>query len=216
MSQNEHLPEALYDYILRHNPPIDARTQALIDETAAMGRIRSMQLGIDQAMFLGFLVRLTGARFVVEVGTFTGLSAMLMARALPEGGRLLCCDVNEEFTAIARRYWEEDGVAGRIELVIAPASETLAALPEEPAIDMAFVDADKGGYLEYYEQIVPRLSPGGLFVADNMFYGGSVVEPAGNPDAEALRSFAEHIQADSRTEALIVSIGDGFGMARRA
>ncbi len=214
MSQNEHLSDELYAYILDHNPPIDAHAQALIDETAAMGRVRSMQLGIDQAMFLAFLIGLTKAQFVVEVGTFTGLSAMLMARALPDGGRLLCCDVSEEYTATARRYWEADGVADRIDLVIAPAADTLAALPDEPAIDLAFIDADKGGYVGYYDQIVPRLSPGGLIVADNMFYGGSVVDPGDNHDARALRDFARHVQADPRTEAVIVSIGDGFGMAR--
>ena len=210
MSQNRHLQPELYQWLLDHNPSVDPLVQELIDETAAMGSIRGMQVGIDQAMFLGFMVGLLQARFVVEVGTFTGLSSLMMARALPAGGRVLCCDVSEEYTSTARRYWERDGVADRIELVIGPGHDTLEALPDDPPIDLAFVDADKEGYVGYYEQIVPRLSPHGVLIADNLFMGGRVLE-GGAPD---MASYASHIKNDPRTETVIVSIGDGFSMTR--
>ena len=210
MSQNKHLQPALYQWLLDHNPPVDPLVQELVDETAAMGSIRGMQVGIDQAMFLGFMVGLLQARFVVEVGTFTGLSSLMMARALPTGGRVLCCDVSEEYTSTARQYWERDGVADRIELVVGPGHDTLESLPDDLQIDLAFVDADKEGYVGYYEQIVPRLSPHGVLIADNLFMGGRVLEGAA-PD---MVSYASHIRDDPRTETVLVSIGDGFSMTR--
>ncbi len=125
---------------------------------------------------------------------------------------MLCCDVSEEYTSTARRYWERDGVADRIELVIGPAHATLESLPGDPPIDLAFVDADKEGYIGYYDQIVPRLSPRGVLIADNLFMGGRVLEGAA-PD---MVSYASHMQADPRTETVLVSIGDGFSMTRLA
>ena len=216
MSQNPHLPQAIYDYMIAHNPPTDPLIDDLVSETAAMGRIRTMQVGIEQAAFLEFMVRLVRARFVVEVGTFTGLSGLAMARALPEDGRLLCCDISEEFTSVARRYWERAGVADRIDLRIAPALETLRALPETRSVDLGFVDADKGNYTLYYEELVRRLTPTGVLIADNLFLNGRVVDPEPDPDAEALTAFARHLQADPRTETVIVPIGDGFSLTRLA
>ena len=216
MSQNPHLPEAIYDYMIAHNPPTDPLVDELVSETAAMGRIRTMQVGIEQAALLAFMVRLVRARFVVEVGTFTGLSALAMARALPEDGRLLCCDISEEYTSVARRYWERAGVADRIDLRIAPAIETLQALPETRSVDLAFVDADKEGYIQYYEELVNRLTPGGVIIADNLFLNGLVVDPEPGDAAQALTAFARHLQADPRTETVIVPIGDGFSFTRLA
>ena len=210
MSQNQHLSDAIYGYVLAHNPPIDPLMQELIDETAAMGSISRMQLGVDQAEFLGFMVGLLGAAFAVEVGTFTGLSSLAMARALPDGGRLLCCDISEEYTALARKYWERDGVADRIELVIAPAVETLAKLPPEQSVDLAFIDADKGGYISYYEALVPRLSRSGVIIADNVFMGARSADENG----DAIRAFVSHLKDDRRTHTVMVSIGDGFTLTR--
>ena len=216
MSHNPHLPQSIYDYMIAHNPPADTLIEDLVSETAAMGPIRGMQVGIEQAAFLAFMVKLVRARFVVEVGTFTGLSGLAMARALPENGRLLCCDISEEFTSIARRYWKRAGVADRIDLRIAPAIETLRALPETRSVDLGFVDADKQSYTLYYEELVKRLTPGGVIIADNLFMNGRVVEPEPDPGAQALTAFARHLQSDPRTETVIVPIGDGFSITRLA
>ncbi len=214
MSQNPHLPEAIYQYMIAHNPPADPLVNELVTETAAMGPIRSMQVGIEQAALLGFMVKLLRARLVVEVGTFTGLSALAMARALPEGGRLICCDVSEEYTDVAKRYWERAGVADRIDLRVAPAIETLRKLPLTRSIDLGFVDADKESYILYYEDLVPRLTPGGIIIADNLFMNGRVVDAQPDGVARASTEFARHIQADSRTETVLVPIGDGFSFTR--
>ena len=213
MSKNTHLRDEIYTYLTAHNPPIDQLTQDLIDETASLGSISGMQLGVDQASFLAWMVGLLQARFVVEVGTFTGLSSLFMARALPKDGRILCCDVSDEYTSMARRYWDRAGVADRIELVLAPATETLQSLPESPSVDLAFVDADKGGYVTYYEELVPRLSPRGVIIADNIFMG---TRTDGGANAEAIAGFARHVQDDPRTETVVISIGDGFTLTRLA
>ncbi len=216
MSQNPHLPPAIYDYLITHNPPTDPLVDELVEETAAMGRIRTMQVGVEQAALLAFMVRLVRARFVVEVGTFTGLSALAMARALPEDGRLLCCDISEEYTSVARRYWERAGVADRIDLRIAPAIDTLRALPRTRSIDLGFVDADKESYIDYYEELVERLTPTGVIIADNLFMNGLVVEPEQSEGVQALTAFARHLQEDPRTETVLVPIGDGFSFTRLA
>ena len=214
MSKNQHLTESLYNYIVENNPPIDALTQELIDETEAMGSVSGMLLGPDQAAFLAFLVGLINAQFVVEVGTFTGMSSLAMAKALPSGGTILCCDVSHEFTAVARRYWQRAGVQDRITLAIGPAEETLAILPADQLVDLAFIDADKEGYIGYYEALVPRLSARGAIVADNIFMGGRAIDPVPDTGGAAVAAFAEHLRNDPRTETVIVSIGDGFSLTR--
>ena len=214
MSHNPHLPQAIYDYLVAHNPTADPLIEELVTETAAMGPIRGMQVGIEQAALLGFMVSLVRARFVVEVGTFTGLSGLAMARALPEGGRLLCCDVSEEYTSVARRYWKRAGVADRIDLRIAPAIETLSALPETRSVDLAFVDADKQSYALYYEELIPRLTTSGVIIADNLFMNGRVADAEPCPDAMAMTAFARHLQSDPRSETVLVPIGDGFSITR--
>jgi caffeoyl-CoA O-methyltransferase len=211
-----HLSPAVHEYLLRHGSPPDALAQALIDETRALGGISLMQIAPEQGAFLTLLTRAIGARRAIEVGTFTGYSALCIARGLPADGRLLCCDVSEEWTAIARRYWQKAGLADRIELRLGPAAETLAALPAEPVFDLAFIDADKGGYPAYYEAILPRLRPGGLILVDNVLWFGRVADPAADDEATAhIRAFNAKVAADPRVEAVMLPIGDGLTIVRK-
>ena len=178
-----------------------------------------MQISVEQGRLMAFLVRLTGARRALEIGTFTGYSALCVAEALPEDGRLVACDVSEEWTAIGRPFWEEAGVAARIDLRLAPALETLAALRaagEEGTYDFAFVDADKTAYGAYAEACLALLRPGGIVLFDNAFQGGRVVAPS--PDDEAahhLRALTERLFADPRVDVSLVPVGDGLLLARK-
>src|SRR5512144_642967 len=159
-------------------------------ETAQLGDVAGMQIGDDQGQLLTMLTRLIGARRAVEVGTFTGYSSMCIARGLSEGGSLLCCDVSTEWTDIGRRAWAAAGLADRIELRIAPALDTLRALPATADIDLVFIDADKPGYAAYWAELVPRVRPGGLLVVDNVLWSGLVVDPAADDaNTEAVRAF---------------------------
>jgi caffeoyl-CoA O-methyltransferase len=175
-----------------------------------------MQIGPDQFTLLTMLTRLVGARSAVEIGTFTGTSALAIARGLVDGGRLLCCDISEEWTSIARRHWAAAGVDDRIELRLAPATETLAALDPGTTFDLAFIDADKGGYVDYYEAILPRLRSGGLLIADNVLWSGRVADPSANDDdTEAIRRFNDHAVADERCDTVMLAVGDGVTLARK-
>jgi caffeoyl-CoA O-methyltransferase len=206
----------LFDYVAAHAPEPDDVLRDLAADTAAMGGISSMQIAPDQGAFMGMLARLVGVRFAVEVGTFTGYSSICLARALAPGGRLLCCDVSEEYTAIARKYWDRAGVADRIELRIAPALETLSALPADAAIDLAFIDADKTGYLGYWEQIVPRLRSGGVILVDNTLWSGKVVDGSvTDEDTVALRAFNDRVSKDDRVESVLLPLADGLTLARK-
>ena len=154
-------------------------------------------------------------RRAVEIGTFTGYSALCIARALPADGTLLCCDVSEEWTSVGRRYWERAGVAGAITLALGPALETLRALPADATFDLAFIDADKPSYLAYYEELVPRVAPGGLILVDNTLWSGRVVDPdAHDPDTDAIRAFNAHVAADPRTDTVLLPVGDGLTLCR--
>jgi caffeoyl-CoA O-methyltransferase len=169
-----------------------------------------MMVGAVEGAFLNFLVYLTRAERVLEVGTFTGWSSIAMARALPPGGSLVTCDVNEETTAVARRYAEEAGVADRIDFRVGPGLETLATL--DGPFDLGFIDADKEGYVGYYEAILPKLGPGGLLAADNTLFG------SGGPNEEitqAISSFNEHVLHDERVEAVLLPLRDGITLIRR-
>jgi caffeoyl-CoA O-methyltransferase len=161
------------------------------------------------------LARLVGARLAVEVGTFTGYSALCIARGLGEGGRLVCFDVSEEWPAIGRPHWDAAGVGDRIEVRTGPAAETLPSLGDEP-IDLVFLDADKPGYVGYYEELLPKVRPGGLVVADNVLYSGAVVDQA-NHDAsvEAMRAYNDHLAADDRVDVVMVNVADGLSLARK-
>lgn len=204
------MTDELHRYVVDHSQPLSDVEADLFAETAELGPISMMQISADQGAFLTALTRATGARFAVEVGTFTGYSALRIAAGLVPGGRLLCCDVSEEWTAIAQKYWGLAGVDDRIELRLAPAIDTLNSLPMDAAIDFAFIDADKPGYEAYYEALVPRMRPGGVIAVDNTLWGGAVVDPAvDDADTAALRAFNEHALADPRTLTAIVATGDG-------
>jgi caffeoyl-CoA O-methyltransferase len=212
------LDDRLAAYVGAHAAQPDQVLRDLAEETAALGPISGMQIGPDQGAFMTLLVRLVGATNAVEVGTFTGYSSICIARGLADGGHLLCCDVSEEFTAMARKYWGVAGVGDRIELRIAPAIDTLRALPTDPVVDFAFVDADKTGYLDYYEELVPRLRPGGLLVADNVLQKGNAAAPPADDDHEsvaAIRAFNDHVTADERMESVLLPLADGLTLARR-
>jgi caffeoyl-CoA O-methyltransferase len=216
MSKFIAVDEALHAYILAHRTPDDDLLRALQEETGRLGDRAVMQIAPDQGNFLQILVAATGARRAVEVGTFTGMSALCVARGMGPQGRLLCCDVSEEWTSIARRYWEKAGVADRIELRLGPAADTLRSLPVEPTFDFAFIDADKASYPIYYEEILKRLRPGGLVTVDNVLWSGDVVRPdKQDGDVVAIRRFNELVAADRRVEAVIVPIADGLTVARK-
>jgi predicted O-methyltransferase YrrM len=208
---------AVSTYLLGHHTPADELLGELAVATReALGGAAHMQVAADEGTLLTMLTRLTGARFAVEVGVFTGYSSLCIARGLAEGGRLLACDVSEEWTAIGRPFWERAGVADRIDLRIAPALDTLRALADEPAIDLAFIDADKVSYPAYYEEIVRRLRPGGLVVLDNVFLGGRVLDPAYQEEHHlAMRQLNDLIAADERVDAVMLPVRDGVTIARR-
>jgi caffeoyl-CoA O-methyltransferase len=211
-----HIDERIQDYLVAHGTPPDDVQRALIAETEALGGISRMQVAPEQGAFLTVLARLVNATHAVEVGTFTGYSSICLARGLGDGGRLLCCDVSEEWTAIARRYWEQAGLADRIELRIGPAQASLDALPLEPQLDLAFIDADKPGYVGYVDALVPRLRPGGLLLIDNVLWSGRVADPdATDDDTEAIRRCNDRVAADDRLDVVMLPIADGLTVARR-
>ncbi len=207
----------LVDYAVAHGSfPIDGVLADLRAETAALGRAAGMQIGPDQGQLLTFLARVIGARRAVEVGTFTGYSSLCIARGLTAEGRLLCCDVSEEWTAVARRAWARAGVDDRIDLRLGPALDTLRTLPGDQDIDLAFIDADKGGYVDYWHELVPRVRPGGLLLADNVLWSGAVIDEGDTGDeVVALRRFNEVVAADDRVEAVVLPAFDGLTVARR-
>lgn len=208
-----YLTPELAGYVAAHSEPPGPVAAALIDETAELPNA-GMQVAPEQAQFLAMLVRLTGAAEVLEIGTFTGLSSLAMASALPEGGRLVACDVSEEWTAVARRHWESAGVADRIELRIGKALDTLETLAAEGAsFDLVFIDADKVGYPAYLERVLPMVPSGGLVVVDNTLRGGQVVGDGDDPDLAAIRRFNAQVVADPRVETLLLPVFDGLTLA---
>jgi caffeoyl-CoA O-methyltransferase len=207
---------AVGDYLLAHCTPADEVLRDLAAETWAKfpPGAAGMQVSHDEGALLTMLVRLTGAVNAVEVGTFTGYSSICIARGLRPGGRLVACDVSEEWTAVARDYWRRAGLTDRIELRIAPALTTLRALPPDPVIDFAFVDADKTGYPDYYDELVPRLRPGGLMVFDNVLRGGRVLDPRDESD-RAVAGLNDRIVTDDRVESVMLPVRDGVTLIRR-
>ena len=196
----------LIDYVVDHGTwPVDEVLADLHAETAALGRVAGMQVGADQGQLLTLLTRVVDAHRAVEVGTFTGYSSLCIARGLAPGGTLLCCDVSEEWTAIARRAWARAGVDDRIELRIAPAVESLRALPTDEPLDLVFIDADKPGYPAYWEELVPRVRPGGLLLVDNVLWSGSITdESRTDENTVALRAFNDAVAADDRVDVAIL------------
>jgi caffeoyl-CoA O-methyltransferase len=218
MANRSFLPAAVDDYlstVIAGESGVQRRLRA---ETALLP-MGGMQIGADQGVLLAFLVRLVGARKAIEIGTFTGYSALCVAGALPPGGQLICCDVSEEWTDIARRYWAEAGLADRIDLRLRPAGETLAELLRDGGagtFDFAFIDADKTGYDAYYEGCLALLRQGGMAAIDNVLWGGAVADPSNTTaDTEALRALNVKIRDDPRVDACLVSVGDGVMLARK-
>jgi len=212
------LDDDLYQYLVNHSvrdTPVQ-RDLRLFNRSHPRS---NMQTSPEQGQFMSLLVKLTGARKIVEIGTFTGYSALCMAQALPRDGQLICCDINEEWTGIAQSYWEKAGVRERIDLRIAPALETLESLMatgHRRQFDMAFIDADKTNYLKYYDACLQLLRPGGLIMFDNTLWNGAVADPAvQDPDTVALRELNRALLADQRVDISLVPIGDGLTLARK-
>jgi O-methyltransferase len=216
MGKRSQLPDALEEYVFAMVPPESEASRDLRNQTAAMEEA-SLQIGPDQAAFSALLIRLMGARRALEIGTFTGYSALAVAAALPSDGRLVCCDVSDAWTSIARDFWKRDGVDRKIDLRLGPALETLQKLMDEGAaesFDYAFIDADKTSYDAYYEACLKLVRPGGLIALDNMFWHGQVANPDDKePQTELIRTLNEKIRDDARVAACLVSIGDGVMLA---
>ncbi len=219
MARRSLFPEIVESYVsgLVSEPPIAVQLRA--ETTRLVPDQVGMQIGPDQAAFFSMLVRLTSVKHAVEIGTFTGMSALAVASALPTGGRLVCCDVSEEWTAIARRHWQEAGLMDRIDLRLGPAADTLATLLRDGgagSFDFAFIDADKPGYDRYYELCLGLLRPGGLIALDNMLWAGAVADASKHdPDTDALRALNAKIAADPRVESCLLTVGDGVMLARK-
>lgn len=210
------LDAATAAYIADRTKPADDVLTELRAETEAMGDVSRMQVSADQGALLTLLTGVAGASFAVEVGTFTGYSSVCIARGLQDGGRLLCLDVSEEYTALARNAWAKAGLDDRIELKIAPAIESLQALPTDEHIDVAFIDADKPNYLNYFNELVPRLRRNGLIMVDNTLWSGRVVdEVTGDENTEALKAFNDAIAADDRVDSYVLPVSDGLTLIRK-
>lgn len=210
--------ERVHAYLLEHSLREPEVMRRLREETAARADAQ-MQISPEQGQFMQLLVELLGAKRTLEVGTFTGYSALAVALALPPDGQVIACDINPETTAIGRRYWEEAGVGDKIELRLAPAADTLRALiagGRAGSFDFAFIDADKGGYDTYYEACLELLRPGGLIVVDNALWGGAVADPSDtSEDTTALRALNAKLHQDERVSVSLVPIGDGLYLARK-
>jgi caffeoyl-CoA O-methyltransferase len=211
------LTPELQDYLIDSTTPIDEIARDLQQETAALGGISQMQIAPEQGAFLTILAAAIGAKNVVEVGTFTGYSALCLARGLLLGGRLQCFDVSAEWTDIARRYWKRAGVDDRIDLVLGPAAESLARLPASPLLDLAFIDADKGGYPAYVELLLPRLRPNGLLLLDNTLRGGAVLpsSTATDDDKVTIVRLNRALAHDPRVEVVMLPLADGLTVVRK-
>jgi predicted O-methyltransferase YrrM len=208
----------LYDYLLEVIGPEPPVLAALRAETAALPEA-GMQISRDQGLFMGIMAQILGARRVLEVGVFTGYSALAVAMALPDDGRIVACDVSEAWTAIGRRAWQKAGVAHKIDLRLAPAQQTLQRLIDDGqsgSFDMAFIDADKPQYDTYYEQILKLLRPGGVVLVDNMLWGGAVADPSkGDENTTAIRALNKKIGADPRVAMTLIPMADGVIIARK-
>ncbi len=210
------LTDALYAYLLEVSLREPEVLQQLREETAAYPR-SAMQIGPEQGQFMALLVRLMGARKTLEVGVFTGYSALVVALALPPDGQVVACDISEDYTAVARRYWQQAGVAGKIDLRLAPALETLEGLlahGQAGTFDFAFIDADKANYDAYYERTLRLLRPGGLVAFDNVLWGGKVADASQNDaDTQALRALNRKLHHDQRIHLSLLPVGDGLTLA---
>jgi caffeoyl-CoA O-methyltransferase len=215
--RSEQLSDALQEYVEAHSAPPDQILTELAEQTARLFSAEAgMQIGPEQGTFMTLLAKLVGAARAVEVGTFTGYSAICVARGLTDGGRLLCCDISEEWTSVAREYWKRAGLDDRIELRLGPAAKTLRELPEGTTFDYAFIDADKTSYVEYWDLIVPMIRSNGVILVDNTLSKGRVADQRIIDDTvQAIRRFNDHAKADDRVELVLLPIGDGLSLARK-
>ncbi len=216
-NRNLNFDDTLYAYLVDHTLREHPAQVALRAATATHSRA-GMQIGPDQGQFMALLVKLLGARRTIEIGVFTGYSSLTVALALPDDGHVLACDISEEYTCIGRPYWQEAGVAHKIDLRLAPALETLDAQLAAGAAghyDFAFIDADKTGYDAYYERCLQLVRPGGLIAIDNALWGGLVARPANDADTLALQQLNAKVRDDERVDMALVAIGDGLMLARR-
>lgn len=221
MSKFTPIDQELHDYLVANGARQDDVLRRVQEDTAAMGEISAMQIAPDQGAFMTLLARAIGAREALEVGTFTGYSAICIARGLAAGGRLLCCEISDEYAAVAARNLEDAGVAERVEIRIGPAAETLRALPEGEVFDFVFIDADKPGYPVYYEEALARTRAGGLILLDNVLGGGQIAKPTNEvsegwrESVVALRELNARIARDERVDLAMVGIADGLTIARK-
>ncbi len=216
MAKGLGLDPALLAYLVAHGAPPDEVQRRLIARTAELGPLAMMQISPEQGAFMTLITRAIGARRAIEIGTFTGYSALAIARGLAEDGALLCLDLSEEWTALAREFFAQAGVAGRIEIRLGPAAETLAALPERADFDLAFIDADKTGYANYLELLYPRLRDGGLVLVDNVLWNGQVINTADqSDDTVALRAFNDAAVLDPRFDCAMLPLADGLTLLRK-
>ncbi len=217
MSKLTPLTDELHSYLCRHRSADDPILEGLRDETvASFGDASRMQTAPEQGTFLRLLTAILGTKTAVEIGVFTGHSSIQIARGLAPGGKLLCFDISEEYTQVARRYWERAGLSDRIELTLGSAVDSLASLPASASIDFAFIDADKTNYIRYYEAIVPRLRPNGVLAVDNVLWSGRVIDDTDqSADTVAIRACNEHILADARVESVMMHVADGLTLVRK-
>jgi caffeoyl-CoA O-methyltransferase len=216
MSKFTPLTDELHDYMVAHGARQDDVLRRVQEETAAMGDIAVMQIAPDQGAFMTLLAQLVGAREAIELGTFTGYSAICIARGLAPGGRLIACELSEEYAEVAAANLAAAGVADRVEIRIGPALDTLADIPENETFDLAFIDADKESYPAYYEQVLARTKPGGLIVVDNVLAAGRVIDPDNDQgQVRAIRETNELIAGDERVDSAMVAIADGLMLARK-
>jgi caffeoyl-CoA O-methyltransferase len=210
------LTEELHGFLVEHGAREDEVLRRLREETAAMGDVAVMQIPPEQGALLTLLARVAGAHRAIEVGTFTGYSAICIARGLGAGGKLITCELREDYAETARGYFAAAGVAERIELRVGPALETLRSLPGDPLVDLAFVDADKVGYPDYYEECLTRARPGGVIALDNLLLGGRVLDPGCDDEsARTMRALAARLGADERVDVAMIGISDGVVLARK-
>ena len=212
MSKFTALTDELHDYIVDHGSRQDDVLARIAADTAAMGSIARMQIAADQGAFMTVLCKAIGVREALELGTFTGYSAICIARGLAPGGRLIACELSEEYAEIAAANFADAGVADRIEIRIGAAADTLRALPEREAFDFAFIDADKVSYPEYYELVLARTRPGGMIVVDNVLAGGAITDPDGE-QSRATSDLNDLIATDERVDIAMVGIADGLTLA---
>ncbi|MET8979299.1 O-methyltransferase [Streptomyces sp. NPDC004539] len=212
----EALIPKLQEYVAANSSAPD---QVLLDLAAETEKLfpddNFMQIGPEQGTFMTLIAQISGAKQVIEIGSFTGYSAICLARGLRPGGTLLACDISEEWTSVAERYWKRAGLDDTITLKLGPALDTLRALPAEPQFDLAFVDAEKEDYVDYWEELVPRMRPGALILADNTLHHGQVVDPDENAtNVQGIRAYNARVSADDRVEQVLIPIGDGVNLAR--